>query len=60
MTFEVLTTPDPKLAAVGDVLTLAQAAQLLELNASELRTRCAMAASVSCSGFKLRVKEARS
>ena len=46
MKFLVAESKHPKLAPVGSILTLEQAAQLLELNASEMAQRSKTAAAV--------------
>ena len=56
LTFIVLETPNPALAAVGDELTLEQAAQLTESNANEMFTQAFLAAELRYFGFRFRIQ----
>ena len=56
LTFIVLESPNPALAAVGDELTLEEAAQLTESNAKEMFTQAFLAAELRCFGFRFRIK----
>jgi hypothetical protein len=56
LTFIVLETPNPTLAAVGDELTLEQAAQLTESNAKEMFAQAFLAAELRYFGFRFRIK----
>jgi hypothetical protein len=54
MKLKVAITPDEKLAPVGSVLSVEQAAALLELNAADMRTRLEFGASaLIMDGFRL-------
>jgi len=55
-TFIITETPDPKLAKVGDELTLEEAAQLTEANAKEMFTQAYLAAELRYLGFRFRIK----
>ncbi|OAI56756.1 hypothetical protein AYO49_00575 [Verrucomicrobiaceae bacterium SCGC AG-212-N21] len=56
MKFRITQSPDVIGYSSGTVLTLEQAAQLLELNAKEMAVRSRMAAAVMDQGFRFEIE----
>lgn len=55
MKFKITKKPRGSSLELGKVLTIDEAAQLLELNAATMRRRSSMAAAVSCDGVTLEI-----